>query len=68
MERFPYEDRLRELGPFSTERRRLWGDLRAACQDLQWGYEREGGRILSRVCETRQGKWFQTNRGEIDIG
>ena len=45
-----YEDRLRELGLFSLEKRRLQGNLMKVFQYLKEGYKKEGDRLFSRVC------------------
>ena len=67
MEHLSYKDRLRELGLFSLEKRRVQGDPRAAFQFLQGSYEK-GTDSLEGSVVIGQGKWFQTKAGEIYTG
>ncbi|PKU45156.1 hypothetical protein llap_4561 [Limosa lapponica baueri] len=53
LEHLSYDDRLRELGLFSLEKRRLQGDLIAAFQYLKGAYRRAGEGLFTRACSDR---------------
>jgi len=53
LECLSYEERRRELGLFSLETRRLWGDFIAAFQYLKGAYRKDGEGLFTRVCSDR---------------
>jgi len=46
---FSYEERLRELGLFSSDKRRLRGELIVAFPYLKGTYKQEGKQLFTRV-------------------
>jgi len=53
LERLSCEERLRELGLCSLEKRRLWGDLIAAFQYLKEAYKQGGEWLFMRMDSDR---------------
>ena len=71
LQHLSYKDRLRELGLFSLEKRRLWGDLIAAFQYLKGAYKQEGSQLFGRGDNSRtRGNGFKLKEGRfrLDIG
>ncbi|GAB0176515.1 hypothetical protein GRJ2_000116700 [Grus japonensis] len=69
MEHLSYEDRLRELGLFSREKRQLQGDLIVAYQYLKEAYRKDGEGLFMRECSERtRGNGFKLKEGQFRLG
>jgi len=70
LEYLSYEDRQRELGLFSLEKRRLQGDLPAAFQYVKGACRKDGEGLFTRVCSDRtsgNGCKLKEGRLRLDI-
>ena len=70
LETKPYGERLKELGMFSLEKRRLMGDMRALFKDMKGCHTEEGQDLFSILPQCRawnNGLKLQEARFQLDI-
>ena len=68
LQHLPYEGRLRELGLFSLEKRRLQGDLIAAFQYLKGAYKQEGRQLFEWGDNSRtRGNGLKLKEGRLRL-
>jgi len=68
LEHLSCEGRLRQLGQFSLEKRRLQGDLIAAFQYFKGTYKKDGDKLFSRACCDRTwGNGFKLEVGKFRL-
>jgi len=68
LEHLSYEERLRELGLFILEKRRLRVDLIVAFQYLKRAYQEDRDRLLSRACcDKTRGNVFELKEGRFRL-
>jgi len=62
------DERLRELGLFSLENKRLWRHLMAALQYLKGAYKKNGDKVFSRAsCNRTRDSGFKLKEGRFGL-